>query len=31
VLELEGCKGFVAGTAEGYDLLETAAAEEGLV
>jgi phosphate/phosphite/phosphonate ABC transporter binding protein len=31
VLELEGCKGFVPGTAEGYDLLEAAAAEEGLI
>jgi phosphonate transport system substrate-binding protein len=31
VLELEGCKGFVPGTAEGYDLLEAAAEEEGLV
>jgi phosphate/phosphite/phosphonate ABC transporter binding protein len=31
VLELEGCKGFVPGTAEGYDILEAAAEEEGLV
>jgi ABC-type phosphate/phosphonate transport system substrate-binding protein len=31
VLELEGCQGFVPGTAEGYDLLEAAAVEEGLV
>jgi len=31
VLELEGCKGFVPGTAEGYDLLEAAAEEEGLI
>ncbi|MBI3325629.1 MAG: PhnD/SsuA/transferrin family substrate-binding protein [Nitrospinae bacterium] len=31
VLELEGCKGFVPGTAAGYDLLETAAEEEGLI
>jgi phosphate/phosphite/phosphonate ABC transporter binding protein len=31
VLELEGCKAFVRGTAEGYDLLEAAAEEEGLV
>jgi phosphonate transport system substrate-binding protein len=31
VLELEGCGGFIPGTAEGYDLLEAAAAEEGLV
>jgi phosphate/phosphite/phosphonate ABC transporter binding protein len=31
VLELEGCKAFVAGTAEGYDLLEAAAEAEGLV
>jgi phosphate/phosphite/phosphonate ABC transporter binding protein len=31
VLELEGCKGFIPGTAEGYDILEAAAEEEGLV
>lgn len=31
VLELEGCKGFIPGTAEGYDILETAAEEEGLI
>jgi phosphonate transport system substrate-binding protein len=31
VLELEGCKGFIPGTAEGYDILERAAEEEGLV
>jgi ABC-type phosphate/phosphonate transport system substrate-binding protein len=31
VLELEGCKAFVSGTPEGYDILETAAEEEGLV
>jgi phosphonate transport system substrate-binding protein len=31
VLELEGCKGFIPGTAEGYEILETAAEEEGLV
>jgi phosphonate transport system substrate-binding protein len=31
VLELEGCKGFIPGTAEGYDILEKAAEEEGLV
>lgn len=31
VLELEGCKGFVPGTAAGYDILEVAAEEEGLL
>jgi phosphate/phosphite/phosphonate ABC transporter binding protein len=31
VLELEGCKGFIPGTAEGYEILEAAAEEEGLV
>jgi phosphonate transport system substrate-binding protein len=31
VLELEGCKGFIPGTAEGYDILEAAAEEEGLI
>jgi phosphonate transport system substrate-binding protein len=31
VLELEGCKGFIPGTGEGYDILETAAEEEGLI
>jgi len=31
VLELEGCKAFVPGTADGYDTLEAAAEEEGLV
>jgi phosphonate transport system substrate-binding protein len=31
VLELEGCKGFVPGTAEGYDILEAAAEDQGLV
>jgi phosphonate transport system substrate-binding protein len=31
VLELEGCKGFIPGTAEGYDILESAAETEGLV
>ena len=31
VLELEGCTGFVPGTAEGYDILEAAALEEGLI
>jgi phosphonate transport system substrate-binding protein len=31
VLELEGCKGFIPGTTEGYDFLEAAAEEEGLV
>ncbi len=31
VLELEGCKGFIPGTAEGYDILEVAAEEEGLI
>ena len=31
VLELEGCKGFIPGTPEGYDLLEAAAEAEGLI
>jgi phosphate/phosphite/phosphonate ABC transporter binding protein len=31
VLELEGCTGFIPGTPEGYDILEAAAEEEGLV
>ena len=31
VLELEGCKGFIPGTPEGYDMLEAAAEAEGLV
>jgi len=31
VLELEGCKGFIPGTPEGYDILEAAAEAEGLV
>jgi phosphonate transport system substrate-binding protein len=31
VLELEGCKGFIRGTSEGYDMLEAAAEAEGLV
>ncbi|MGH8060301.1 MAG: phosphate/phosphite/phosphonate ABC transporter substrate-binding protein [Candidatus Entotheonellia bacterium] len=31
VLELEGCKGFIPGTAAGYDMLEVAAEEEGLL
>lgn len=31
VLELEGCKGFIPGTAEGYDVLEAAAEQEGLI
>jgi phosphate/phosphite/phosphonate ABC transporter binding protein len=31
VLELEGCKGFIPGTPEGYDFLEAAAEAEGLV
>jgi ABC-type phosphate/phosphonate transport system substrate-binding protein len=31
VLELEGCKGFIPGTSEGYDVLEAAAEAEGLV
>jgi phosphonate transport system substrate-binding protein len=31
VLELEGCKAFVPGTAEGYDILEAAAEDQGLV
>src|SRR5262245_13357749 len=31
VLELEGCKGFIPGTPEGYDVLEAAAESEGLV
>jgi len=31
VLELEGCKGFVPGTTAGYDILEIAAEEEGLI
>jgi phosphonate transport system substrate-binding protein len=31
VLELEGCKGFIPGTPEGYDVLEAAAEAEGLV
>jgi phosphonate transport system substrate-binding protein len=31
VLELEGCKGFISGTPEGYDVLEAAAEAEGLV
>jgi phosphonate transport system substrate-binding protein len=31
VLELEGCKGFIPGTQEGYDMLEAAAEAEGLV
>jgi hypothetical protein len=31
VLELEGCKGFIPGTPEGYDMLEAAAEEEGLI
>ena len=31
VLDLEGCKGFIPGTADGYDILEAAAAEEGLI
>ena len=31
VLELEGCKGFIPGTADGYEILEAAAQEEGLV
>jgi phosphonate transport system substrate-binding protein len=31
VLELEGCKGFIPGTAEGYDMLEAAAEAEGLI
>jgi hypothetical protein len=31
VLELEGCKGFIPGTSEGYDMLEAAAEAEGLV
>ena len=31
VLDLEGCKGFIPGTAAGYDFLEAAAEEEGLV
>jgi phosphonate transport system substrate-binding protein len=31
VLELEGCKGFIPGTLEGYDILEAAAEAEGLV
>jgi phosphate/phosphite/phosphonate ABC transporter binding protein len=31
ILELEGCKEFVPGTHEGYDLLEAAAEAEGLV
>jgi ABC-type phosphate/phosphonate transport system substrate-binding protein len=31
VLDLEGCQAFVPGTAEGYDILEAAAEEQGLV
>jgi phosphate/phosphite/phosphonate ABC transporter binding protein len=31
VLELEGCKAFIPGTPEGYDVLEAAAEAEGLV
>jgi phosphonate transport system substrate-binding protein len=31
VLDLEGCKGFIPGTSEGYDTLEAAAEAEGLV
>jgi phosphonate transport system substrate-binding protein len=31
VLELEGCKGFIPGTPEGYDMLEAAAEAEGLI
>jgi phosphonate transport system substrate-binding protein len=31
VLELEGCKGFIRGTPEGYDILEAAAEAEGLI
>lgn len=31
VLDLEGCKGFIPGTAAGYDILEIAAEEEGLI
>jgi phosphonate transport system substrate-binding protein len=31
VFDLEGCQAFVPGTAEGYDTLEKAAEEEGLV